>query len=222
MYVGNWKLLNGVKVKHGHGKITFPSAPSGAGSDVGAEEYEGDWEDDLMQGYGSYRYTSGARYQGQWVKGKQHGQGKTQYPDGSSYEGQWTNNIMHGEGVYIDSEGIRWQGIFVNGTFESKLQKKLQAEKIIKEKRRQYEEKARDFFQSFADAFAKSDKKTFKDNLSPFFATAESCGEYVSEPYPKFEEKLPDKWNEWFKLQLGDGKTIQFKALGSKDEASLI
>lgn len=129
---------------------------------------------------------------------------------------------MNGEGIYVDSESIRWEGIFVNGSFESKLQKKLQAEKIIKEKRRQYEEKAREFFQAFSDAFVKSDKKTFKDNLSPFFATGESCGEYVSEPYPKFEEKLPDKWNEWFKLQFGDGKTIKFKALGSKDEATLI
>ncbi len=69
-----------------------------------------------------------------------------QYPDGSSYEGSWTANKMHGEGIYIDSERIRWEGIFVNGSFESKLQKKLQAEKIIKEKRRLYEEKARDFF----------------------------------------------------------------------------
>lgn len=145
-----------------------------------------------------------------------------QYPDGSSYDGSWANNLMHGEGVYTDSDHIRWEGIFVNGTFESKLQKKLQADKIIKEKRRRYEERAREFFQYFADAFSKSDKKTFKDNLSPFFATSESCGEYISEPYPKFEEKLPDKWNEWFKLQLGDGKTIQFKALGSKEEATLI
>jgi len=132
--------------------------------------------------------------------------------------------MMHGEGTYTDTEGIRWPGIYVEGTFESKLQKKLQAEKIIKEKRRHFEERARDFFQAFADAFAKSDKKTFKDNLSPFFATAETCGEFVAPetPYPKFEEKLPDKWNEWFKLQLGDTKTITFRALGSKEEASLI
>jgi hypothetical protein len=55
--------------------------------------------------------------------------------------------------------------------------------------------------------------------LSPFFATGESCGEYVSEPYPKFEEKQPDKWNEWFKAQYGDGKTVNFRALGSKEES---
>jgi hypothetical protein len=71
MYAGNWKLHNGAKVKHGHGKITYPSA--GASSDVGVEEYEGDWEEDLMHGYGVYKYTSGAAYTGQWHKGKQQG-----------------------------------------------------------------------------------------------------------------------------------------------------
>lgn len=222
LYVGNWKMHNGAKVKHGHGKITFPSVAASAGNDLGSEEYEGDWEDDLMHGFGSYRYTSGAIYNGQWNHGKQEGKGTIKYADGSGYEGAWNANKMHGEGVYIDTEGIKWNGIFVNGTFESKLQKKLQAEKIIKEKRRIYEENARDFFQGFSDAFAKSDKKTFGTNLGPFFATNESCSEFVSEPYPKFEEKLPDKWNEWFKLQYGDGKSVNFKALGSKEEAKLI
>ena len=221
LFVGNWKLSHGHKVKHGHGKITFPAVggSNSASAELGAEDYDGDWEEDVMQGYGKYKFTSGSVYNGQWVKGKQEGQGRMQYPDGSSYEGAWHNNLMHGEGVYTDAEGIRWEGIFVDGAFESKMQKKLQAEKIIKEKRRQYEEKAKFFFQAFSEAFAKSDKKTVKDLLSPFFATGESCGEYISEPFPKFEEKQPDKWNEWFKLQYGDGKSVQFRALGSKEES---
>ena len=67
MYQGNWKLSNGVKVKHGHGKITFSGTTA---SEFGNEEYEGDWEEDLMHGYGVYKYTSGAVYSGQWQKGK--------------------------------------------------------------------------------------------------------------------------------------------------------
>jgi hypothetical protein len=43
----------------------------------------------------------------------------------------------------------------------------------------------------------------------------------VTEPYPKFEEKLPDKWKEWFSLIYSDGK-CKFKALGSKEEATII
>ena len=54
------------------------------------------------------------------------GHGKMSYPDGSSYDGQWQNNLMHGDGTYIDADQIKWEGIFVNGSYESKIQKKLQ------------------------------------------------------------------------------------------------
>lgn len=101
MYQGNWKLLSGAKVKHGFGKITYSGTTA---SEFGTEEYEGDWEEDLMHGYGTYKYTSGAVYTGQWHKGKQHGAGSIQYADGSRYEGQWEQNLMHGDGVYTDSD----------------------------------------------------------------------------------------------------------------------
>lgn len=41
--------------------------------------------------------------------------------------------------------------------------------------------------QSLLDAIAKSDKKTLKDNLSPFFANADNLKELVKEPYSKFD-----------------------------------
>ena len=150
-----------------------------------------------------------------------HGEGTMIFPDGSRYDGNWEKNLMHGDGVYIDSDQVKWQGIFANGSFESKIQKKLHAEKILKEKMKAYEEKAKEFFIHFAESFAKSDKKTFKDNLLPYFANAEHCGEFLSDPYPKYEEKQPDKWNEWIKIAYGEGK-CRIKALMSKDEATLI
>jgi len=36
---------------------------------------------------------------------------------------------MHGEGNYIDCDKTAWEGIFVDGSFESKIQKKLKVEK---------------------------------------------------------------------------------------------
>jgi len=51
MYVGNWKMVGGHKVKHGKGKITFPGV---SGNAFGLEEYDGDWEDDKMHGFGRY------------------------------------------------------------------------------------------------------------------------------------------------------------------------
>ena len=53
------------------------------------------------------------------------------YADGTSYEGTWTHNLMNGEGTYVDAEGVTWSGIFVNGSFESKIQKKLKADKEL-------------------------------------------------------------------------------------------
>ena len=72
IYEGNWKLEKGKKVKHGHGKITYPGAQ---GKDFGQEEYEGEWALDRMHGQGKYIYTSGAEYKGHWHEGKMHGQG---------------------------------------------------------------------------------------------------------------------------------------------------
>ena len=55
------------------------------------------------------------------------------------------------------------------------------------------------FFEKFRNAFEISDKKTFKENLMPFFAVSEEIKQFVKDydqPFPKYEERLPDKWNE--------------------------
>lgn len=54
--------------------------------------------------------------------------------------------------------------------------------------------------------FGRSDKKTYKDNLSGFFGTADNCIDYIEEPYTKYEERLPDKWNEIFKAMQESGE----------------
>ena len=218
MYIGEWKINKGRKVKHGQGKITFPGAVSGQIS-FGQEEYEGMWENDKMHGQGHYTFTSGAEYNGQWVEGKMHGFGKMVYADGTSYEGTWSDNLMHGEGVYVDPDGVQWSGIFVNGSFESKIQKKLKADKEMLDRVEEYQTKAATFISSFVEVFARSDKKTYKDNLAGFFATADSCIDYVKEPYTKFEERLPDKWNEIFKAIQEKG---QMRVLATKEDSTVL
>jgi hypothetical protein len=216
VYTGEWKLNSGKKVKHGKGKITFPGA---TGQNFGAEEYDGEWCDDKMHGEGRYTFTSGAEYTGSWTGGKMNGSGKMVYADGTSYAGTWSNNLMDGEGTYVDADGVEWSGIFVNGSFESKIQKKLRSDKEIKDRINQYKGKATDFMTSFCDAFARSDKKTFKDNLSPFFATADTTIDFVAEPYTKYEERLPDRWNEIFKTMLESGS---MKVLTQKEDSSIL
>jgi len=150
------------------------------------------------------------------------GQGRMIYGDGSTYEGNWSNNLMDGDGVYVDAARITWAGIFVEGQFDSKIQKKLQAEKVIKDKIIQFEQKAKAFFDQFADAFAKSDKKTFKENLAPFFGSTDNCIDYVNvESYPKFEDRTPDKWHELLKAMTEDS-TFALKALSQKDDATIL
>ena len=63
------------------------------------------------------------------------------------------------------------------------------------------------WFPEFLEAYARSDKKTYKDNLLPFFATSDTVGEYLDvENYAKFEDRLPDKWNEIIKNIYDEGK----------------
>ena len=77
------------------------------------------------------------------------------------------------------------------------------------------------FFTEFFDAFAKSDKKTYKENLSPFFATADTCMDFCAEPYVKFDEKPADKWNDLLKNMFDDGR-VQLSVLTAKEECQVI
>jgi hypothetical protein len=113
--------VNEVKVKHGHGTVVIASTLTKDSSQK--EEYTGEWFEDAMQGEGTYRYKSGAVYSGQWLSNKHHGIGRYCFDDGQVYEGEWVNHKMHGDGVFIDKEGNKWEGIFVDGVFQSKMQK---------------------------------------------------------------------------------------------------
>lgn len=191
---------------------------------MGVEEYDGDWEEDEMHGEGTYKFTSGNVYSGAWDKGVMAGFGRMVYADGSSYEGTWRDNLMHGEGTYIDADQINWTGIFVDGQFDSKIQKKLLGEKLIKDKLAGFQDKVGSFVTQFCDTFANSDKKSYKENLGPFFGSIETCVDYVNlEAFPKFEDKPADKWNDIFRgLTAPEGPTHTLKALAQKDEATLI
>jgi hypothetical protein len=103
-------------MKHGHGTAIYTGI-----NGKGHEEYDGDWVDDLMHGFGKYTFTSGGIYTGEWSRGKMHGKGKMLNADGTSYDGDWRDNAMSGEGIYIDIDKVKWEGIFINGSYESKI-----------------------------------------------------------------------------------------------------
>lgn len=71
IYEGQWKIIgNNQKVKHGEGSLIHAGTTA---HEKGNEEYRGTWFEDKMEGFGIYKYTSGAIYRGEWKDGKQHG-----------------------------------------------------------------------------------------------------------------------------------------------------
>ncbi|PRP86550.1 hypothetical protein PROFUN_05188 [Planoprotostelium fungivorum] len=100
---GEWERFEGVIKKHGRGIW-----------EEGDNQYSGDWKDDKMHGFGTFRYQSGAIYEGEWTDNKYEGKGKYKFPDGSSYEGAFRENKMHGFGSFTDRTGLEFKGQFYN------------------------------------------------------------------------------------------------------------
>ena len=149
-----------------------------------------------MSGSGTYFYCDGAVYKGQWKNNQHNGLGVYEFPNGTIYEGQWLNHLMHGTGFFIDHTGRKWGGEFRKGKFQSKHQAELVKEKGITLKKIEVKKQIDATFTALLEAVAKSDKKTLKQNLSPFFATADNLKEYIKDPYAKLDERPPDKWTE--------------------------
>lgn len=70
--------------------------PGAGPNKLGEESFTGNWVNDMMDGFGTYKYGSGAIYTGEWKENNQHGKGVYEFPDGSIYEGEWANHVMNG------------------------------------------------------------------------------------------------------------------------------
>lgn len=211
-------------MKHGEGYIVHAGVTTG---DSIREEYRGSWVEDRMEGYGVYKYISGAIYRGEWYNNKHEGYGYYEFPDGCLYEGEWKEHKMHGAGVYRDITGRKWKGEFVEGLFQSKMQKKLKYEKMLNKRLQEIENSCSVFFNGFKEAFEGSDKKTLKENLLPYFCgknNAEEVKVYLKEPYPKYEDKKPDLWMEFFGYIMEDPELniLQKKSASTMLEAGNI
>lgn len=143
-------------MKHGEGYLVHAGTTL---NDVIREEYKGSWKEDNMDGFGIYKYISGAVYTGEWKDSLHHGRGTYEFPDGCVYEGEWQNHKMNGEGEFLDKENRKWKGEFVEGIYQSKAQKKLKYEKFIRKKKAEIEQSIKEFFKSFKEV------KKYFDNL---------------------------------------------------------
>mmetsp|Transcript_47370 Transcript_47370/g.87041 ORF Transcript_47370/g.87041 Transcript_47370/m.87041 type:complete len:400 (-) Transcript_47370:109-1308(-) len=102
----------GTFVRHGFGCLTA-TAKTVSGQSVQLGSYEGNWENDVMQGNGTYSWPDGSSYEGGFIAGRFHGFGRFVWPEGSVYEGTWVNGEMTGQGRY-DS---RFDGSFQQGRY---------------------------------------------------------------------------------------------------------
>ena len=88
-------------VKQGNGKITFYS------KDV----YEGQFDNDNINGYGKITYNNNDIYLGDWENNKKHGFGCYRSYEGDFYQGEWRNDKRHGVGeIFYKNYKITFRG----------------------------------------------------------------------------------------------------------------
>eukprot|EP00658_Telonema_sp_P-2_P040214 TRINITY_DN28768_c0_g2_i2.p1 TRINITY_DN28768_c0_g2~~TRINITY_DN28768_c0_g2_i2.p1 ORF type:complete len:397 (+),score=84.45 TRINITY_DN28768_c0_g2_i2:115-1305(+) len=104
-YEGEWHEGQ----KHGRGLLRF--ADKGLWADCGSE-YEGEFVNGEMTGFGHRRWKDGSSYEGDFVEGERHGVGVYTFADGTTYEGQFCANQFHGEGKWVEADGTTYEGTF--------------------------------------------------------------------------------------------------------------
>ena len=78
-------------------------------------KYEGDWNDGLKQGEGTYTWENGDRYQGHFAADRPDGKGKYQFGNGDAYEGEVQAGVINGRGAYVSKNGDVFEGSFQQG-----------------------------------------------------------------------------------------------------------
>lgn len=124
-YVYEGKFRNGKR--HGKGVLIEGHAPY-------EDRYEGDWKNDMRDGFGIQEDYIGYRYEGEWKENEHHGcgewktrdgivyegnifdkgcivgRGKITYPNGEVYEGEIRKSKRSGHGVMTYSDGHVYDG----------------------------------------------------------------------------------------------------------------
>ena len=83
----------------------------------GKKQYEGETQNGLYHGHGTYYFTDGSKYIGQFVDHEFHGQGTFYFANGNKYIGEYNNDKRHGQGIYYFANGDKYEGQFEDGKF---------------------------------------------------------------------------------------------------------
>jgi hypothetical protein len=78
------------------------------------DKYDGEWQDNLPSGEGTFISSSGLAYKGGWLKGQPHGHGILVSPNGRRFAGEFRNGGKEGEGKIDYATGEfyigQWKG----------------------------------------------------------------------------------------------------------------
>lgn len=89
---------------HGHGEYISKSF-----------KYDGEFNEGLKQGEGTYVWENGDRYQGHFSADRPDGHGRYQFANGDAYEGEVQLGVILGRGTYTTKGGDTFEGSFASG-----------------------------------------------------------------------------------------------------------
>jgi hypothetical protein len=82
--------------------------------------YKGEIEDDLPNGKGIVKTTTGIIYLGEFKDGLPNGKGITIYPDGETYTGKYMKGIRNGQITHTFPSGQKYEGELKDGVYHGK------------------------------------------------------------------------------------------------------
>ncbi len=107
VYIGDINII----YRNGKGTLTYATTK---------DKYEGEFKDDIINGFGKYTYSDGSYFEGNFVNGVKQGYGKfvvvkDGVPTGEEFSGQYVNDMLNGQGEYVSADGsYSYVGNFVN------------------------------------------------------------------------------------------------------------
>jgi hypothetical protein len=81
---------------------------------------KGFWRTGRQVGRGLYGWSTGEQYEGEFANGLLQGWGRMKWPDRTTYEGDWKSERINGFGDLTLPNGDRYKGDFRNGLFSGK------------------------------------------------------------------------------------------------------
>ena len=94
----------------------YNNLPNGYGIyyDSNGDKYEGEFIDDRYDGYGIIYCSNGDRYEGEFRNGLAEGYGVFYFSNKGKYEGEFHNGVKDGYGIFYYSNGGKYEGEFYN------------------------------------------------------------------------------------------------------------